>query len=365
MFTEADTKSIAILATNSLPNQRHLIKHYTFRRTTSVKKQLVFELDHYDRHRVSQSAALRFPWIWRCNLLGGGRMFRLALRLNEYPTLKKYIDERVASCNWDYGEGYIEGSRGARSPADWLTGKPLLPTDALTKEGIDYDAAEGATVKAERFRSTYTQSRHTAPIVLFKQNWTLPLAFRESGFLAFKDKIVGISAPRQHATELRRLYERMKENRDVVRALACIFGRQILMGKATAFLKADIDSIPWPTEEEGWDFAEWEKVLCSDIVEFFADYIRLGQDSPLLTRKAGRDDLRRYAEVFLQAVGSVYREIRAGPAVECGSLIFQYFSVGNNHNSLQTPDSDTQRRVEQLVFEERAETLRTVRMLRL
>ena len=102
--------------------------HLTFRRTFSIKERIAFELDHYDRHLVPQETAEKHPWVWRVNLLGGGRLQDLAARMDAMPKLRKFVETQ----KWDYGEGFIAATTGKREPAPWLTGKPFLPTEALT-----------------------------------------------------------------------------------------------------------------------------------------------------------------------------------------------------------------------------------------
>ena len=60
---EADPKTIAVFAERRKPRTDHSIRHWTFRRTFSVHQRICFELDHYDRHRVSQSDAQSDPFV--------------------------------------------------------------------------------------------------------------------------------------------------------------------------------------------------------------------------------------------------------------------------------------------------------------
>jgi len=64
---EADPKTVAVFAYTGKPARGHSIAHWTFRRTVSVKERICFELDHYDRHRISQKQAETDPYIWRAD----------------------------------------------------------------------------------------------------------------------------------------------------------------------------------------------------------------------------------------------------------------------------------------------------------
>jgi hypothetical protein len=128
LYDGADPKTVAVLTVQRKPDVNHRIRHLTFRRTFSVKERITFELDHYDRHLVAQETAKKHPWIWRVNLLGGGRLQSLATRMDALPNLRKFLENR----KWDYGEGFVLAKTGNLRPAPWLTGKPFLPPDLCT-----------------------------------------------------------------------------------------------------------------------------------------------------------------------------------------------------------------------------------------
>ena len=44
---------------------------------------------------------------------------------------------------------------------------------------------------AKRFRSSYSEARYSAPLVLIKEVETLPCVFWNRGFLAYRNQIVG------------------------------------------------------------------------------------------------------------------------------------------------------------------------------
>ena len=285
LFDGADPKTVALVVRKRKPPAGHKIRHLTFRRTFSVRERIGFELDHYDRHTVPQQTAEAHAWVWRVNLLGGGRLHHLAERMAEMPSLRQFVEAK----GWDYGEGFIAATGGRREAAPWLTGKPFLPTRAFTERGIDESRI--TTVKETKFRSAYTESRYSAPIVMIRENEKLPCAFRQSGFLAYKAKIVGIHADAHGERALRAFYESFLENRSALRALCLLLGTQALVGKATAILKRDLDALPWPANGAGWSLAEWERILCEDVVKCTAAFVRLGQNSKLLKQSVTVEDL--------------------------------------------------------------------------
>jgi len=355
---EADPKTIAVSAQANDPLEDHWIDHWTFRRTVSVHKRICFELDHYDRHRVSQKQAETEPYIWRANLLGGGRLLGISQRLQSMRTLAKYVEQK----GWDYGEGFIAAKKGKRTPAPFLTDKPFLPTIAFTDAGIDESKIE--TVEETLFRSAYTKDRYTAPLILIKENESLPVVFWDKGFIAYRAKIVGIHAPRFQVSELRKFYDTLRQNHDIYQFLCALKGTQSLVGKATAILKQDIDLLPYPEDLGDLSFSFWEDALCEDVLKHMTEYIRLGQNSSLLKTAAYIDDLREYSSMFLRMLGSVYNNLNASDPIFLNGLTCQpfYFGERPNFSWLMEQTGDGLRKI--IYDDKKHEHLRTVRVFR-
>lgn len=356
LYDGADPKTVVLVAKRGKPSADHKIRHLTFRRTFSVREKIGFELDHYDRHLVAQQTAESRAWTWRVNLLGGGRLQDLTKRMSEMPKLGEFVEGK----GWDYGEGFIAASRGKREPAPWLTGKPFLPTRALTERGID--ESKITTVKEVRFRSAYTEGRYSGPIVMIRENEKLPCAFRRSGFLAYKAKIVGVHADARDEHALRAFCESFLKNRSALRALCLLLGTQALVGKATAILKRDIDALPWPPNGDGPGLAEWERILCEDVVKFTAEFVRLGQNSKLLQDSATPENLEEYAGTFVDMLGTVYKNLQPLSPILFDGIACQPFCFGKRPELDWSGDWSGPLR--KLIYEQEGEALRTVRVLR-
>ncbi len=353
---EADPKTVAIFAEAGKPKENHWIAHWTFRRTVSVNERICFELDHYDRHRVSQKQAETDSFVWRANLLGGGRLLDMSQRLRSMRTLAKYVEQN----GWDYGEGFIAGT--GKKPAPFLTDKPFLPTRAFTDSGIDETKIE--TVTDTLFESSRSEDRFTPPLILIKENESLPVVFWNKGFIAYRDKIVGIHAPQSQVSDLRDFYEFFLSNHDIYRFCCTLNGTQSLVGKSTAILKQDLDILPCPEDSEDISFSFWEEALCEDVLKYMTSYVRLGQNSELLKTAADINDLREYSSMFIRMLGSVYDNLQASDPVFLNGLICQpfYFGERPNLNWLTEHPEDELRK---LIYSENHEHLRTVRLLRL
>jgi len=355
---EADPKTIAVFAYASAPAEDHWINHWTFRRTVSVHERICFELDHYDRHRISQKQVETDPYVWRANLLGGGRLLSISQRFQSMRTLAEYIKLQ----GWEYGEGFIEAKKGKREPAPFLTGKPLLSTNAFSESGID--ESKIGKVTATHFRSAYTEDRYSAPLVLIKEVDSLPIVFWEKGFLAYSQRYVGIHAPQSQVSILREFYEFFRRNNQAYQFYCTLNSIQSLINKSTAIPKQDIDQLPYPVVLRDFTFSFWEKALSNDVLKYMAEYVRRGQNSQLLKKSASIDDLREYSSVFTRMLGSVYDNIKASNPIFLNGLTCQPFYFGECPN-LAWLEEQNEDELREIIYDDKKHAyLRTIRVLR-
>lgn len=368
---EADAKTVAVSAHSRKPSKENCIIHCTFRRTLSTKERICFEIDHYDRHRILQTVAEKDPFVWRVNLLGGGRLLDMSQRFRGMRTLDEYLKGR----NWDYGEGYIAGEKkteaqkrrteDTRKPAPFLTGKPFLPTSAFTDSGIDESRI--GTVTDTLFESPRREERFAPPLILMKELETLPIAFWDRGPLAYRHEIIGIHAPPPDESELRKLFTLLREHHDFLRFIVVLHGSRAFIAKSTAILKSDIDQLPFPEETSLLELSFWEKAIQSDALEYMPDFIRLGQNSELLYRKADDSDLAEYSRMFCQMLTSVYHNLRASDPVflSVSGLICQPFYFGQRPELSWLDEGNAEDELRKLVYYENHQHLRTIRIFRL
>lgn len=358
LFQGADPKIVAIHAVNRTPDSGHMIRHWTFRRTLATKSHICFELDHYDHHRISQNTAKVYPWIWRVNLLGGGRLFYLAKRLTEMPTL----GDSITANGWNIGEGYIAGEKNRNEQAEWLTGRPLLPTEAFDDDAISPWALKRVESNDDMYRSAYSPERFQGPLMLVKANEKLPCAFWENGPLAYKDKVIGITAPEQQTQQLKDFRLQFIQHRKALRVCCGLLSTQLYVGKATAILKNDITRLPWP-QDGNWQFAPWEEELLNDVDKYMGEYVRLGQDSPLLNSRASKPDIEAYCQTFLKLIRRGFPQASISAQEQAEGLRLQAFSLtGESHVDWLT--GDWMHHLKSTIFKQFGTTLSTVRIVR-
>lgn len=353
LFDEADTKVIALIAAKAEPrNHEHQIEHHTFRRTQIVDQRLGFELDHYDRHVVPLGRALAVPETWKIDLLGGGRLHFLAERLAEMGTLREFIEGK----GWDFGEGFIRGNQ--KTEALWLKDKPFLPSVALGADGIDLSKL--GRVESDHFEGPRNPERYTGPLFLIRENERLQCAYWGQGFLAYGAQIVGIGS--QEPALLKQFADDFLSHRRELTAFCLIRGTRAFASKATAINKTDIDRLPWPQKGEPWELSETETLLCADLVDHIAEFVRTGQNSRLLKTSADDLDYSTYAATFVKTLAPIHRGLRAGKAYSFDGLACQVFYFGPS--PIIKWSDDWSESLRKLVYAPQSAALRTARVLR-
>ena len=79
-----------------------------------------FDIDDYDRHFVNRHDAINNQYIWKNNLIGGGRVRSVIDKLSSLNTLKKVFNNDFI---------FIEGESGAKS-----LDNNSFKTDEINKE---------------------------------------------------------------------------------------------------------------------------------------------------------------------------------------------------------------------------------------
>ncbi|AMN39041.1 HsdM family class I SAM-dependent methyltransferase [Rhodoplanes sp. Z2-YC6860] len=317
----ADTKVIVVLAGAEAPPKDRKILHATFRRSGRADAEQGFDIDYYDLHWLPRELALSNDSIWRANLLGGGRVLTLVDRFKGMRSLAAYAE----SLGWDYGEGFIEGQKKVSRPAAHIVGKPLLPSEALTVDGID---TSEITVAAKKpIEGPRSEARFTPPMLLVREQMDLPHIVWEKSYLTYKNKIVGFAAPKEQLDKLKKVDQWLSREAAALRAFAAAVSVRLFTQKATTLSGADILALPYP-EEGTLDLSENENIVIRDIVDYQRDLVRLGEDSAAMLLN-GLKSVPSFAETFAAQINAIYKSPalkplppRSWPGVLCAPFVF-------------------------------------------
>ncbi len=319
-----DTKVVAVVAVAEPPSPDGSILHAVFRRTARADASQRFDIDSYDLHRIPRAAAAadHTPDLWRSNLLGGARTYAFVKRLRKMPSLAAH----AKAMGWDYGEGFIEGQDGKASNAVHLYDQPLLPSEALTLDGIDRSRI--GTVERKPIEGPRNAARFTPPMLLVREHADLPNFLWTDGYLTYKNQIVGFAASR--VADLKPVARWMREEAVALRAFVAAISVKMLSQKATTLSARDVYDLPFDPGADGLDLSENEFRVAHDIVDHYLDYVRLGNSSPLARRRAA-DGLEQFAATFAEQVSALYPKnpLRPSGFLDLGGTVIQAFAFGN------------------------------------
>lgn len=365
---KADTKIVVVVAEAARPPANRKILHATFRRSGRVDAEQGFDIDYYDLHWVPRLLVLQKDAIWRSNLLGGGRVLTFINRLREYRTLGQFAENN----NLDYGEGFIEAvpndepsatSGKNLTPAPHLTGKKLLPSSGITTSGIDWQSI--GVVETKLFRSPYSERRFTAPMVLLHEQFNLNHDYVQNGYLTYKNQIVGFCGLPSQEAIVHEMADFLSENKRPLQAFVAGTSVKLFTQHATTLSATDLISLPFP-ESRSLELSENENILVDDVVDYYRDLIRLGEDSTALKTSAVDNHLPAFCGVFEQQINSIYKNnpLRRLQSYTWPGVICQPFVFGSGEVEWDGAE-DLKGRLETLLMEQRNTSLRVTRICRI
>jgi hypothetical protein len=317
----ADTKAVVIVAEAQQPVSDRQVLHATFRRSGRTDAEQGFDIDYYDMHWLTRELMLQNDEVWRSDLLGGGRVLGFVKRLRRMRTLGQYAAEK----KWDFGEGFIVGQSGSRSPAKHLTGKPLLPSDAISDEGIDKNKI--TNVSDHLFKSSYTPKRFSSPMLLVREQYDLHHGVWLDHYLTYKNQTVGFCAQPSDLRLLLAISSYLSKEKKSLRAFVAGASVKLFTQHATTLSGVDVFDLPYPILGN-LDISPHEQILVDDIVDYYRDLIRLGEDSAAM-KDSGFPALPAFNDVYTNRINAVYKknklralEPQAWPGIVCQPYIF-------------------------------------------
>jgi methylase of polypeptide subunit release factors len=328
-----DVASAAIFIRNEKPDFSKNILHLTFRRTRATKERIVFEIDDYDLHFVNRQTAINNKFIWKNNLLGGGRIKSLIEKTQNIEVFENFLKKNKCIVE----EGLI-GSRGKLLPS-FLQHMPFLPTEAIDENGINYDQLTAIDPKWT-FIKVPSKEIFTAPNIILWENVgdkKLP-AFYNSKDFSFRHQIIGIKS--DNIQLLKEIVSEIDFNSDFYRFYMFATSSYLLTNRNTSLLKNDYMQLPFLLKEENF-FTVFDLNIISDVNNYFQLMIRNGEVSkalqPIRQNKLV-PTISKYGTEFSRALNAIYednkRKFRLSDIVQLeNSLIATVFKYDSKNEA--------------------------------
>lgn len=320
---KASIATCAVVASDFSEEKPKDVVHIVVKRSEVSEERFSFEIDHYDFHKVKYKTALENPFVWKCNLWGGGRLVRFIHYLSTLRSLGEFLEEKKEKQGWEYGEGYIIGHDGQSAlndivfhgrkrkyynEIDWITGKKTVLTTTF-KSIEDYETDIEREEWFEWPRGE-TKKIFSPPHILIKETLgkkQIPMAYVDE-YLCFKHRITGIHAPEKDAENLKQVFNVLSSNSNTNRTFAlAISGESGGPNFPFILRQSDILNLPYPEDLKDLELGYAEKIVQEDVLKFYITAGEKSSKSPL-NRPATDENLNEYGQVFCQTLNPIYAQ---------------------------------------------------------
>lgn len=324
----------AIFIKNEKPDLSKNILHLTFRRTRATKERIVFEIDDYDLHFVNRQTAINNEFIWKANLLGGGRIKNILEKIETFPLLKPYLKS----------EGYVlqegHGTLKENSQNPTTVNKRLLSLKGISNKKIDFNRTE--IIPKEEMSKINNIRPYYIPSLIISETIDVDaaiinLAINNQENLVFKNRYVGISPPNQDYNALEDIFNNIKSYEKYYILQFIIKSAQLLGNRNTAILAYDLYNLRYITKNV---LSEFDNNVIDDVLNYYQKYLRIGENSKAISSIRGDENivsiLSKYGREFSKALNTIYednnRKFRLSDVVQLeNSLIATVFKYDSEN----------------------------------
>ncbi|MBD3903365.1 SAM-dependent methyltransferase [Chryseobacterium sp. Ch-15] len=326
--------SAAIFIKNEKPDYSKNILHLTFRRTKATKDRIVFEIDDYDLHFVNRQTAINNEFIWKNNLLGGGRTKNLVEKVQGLPILKDFLIANKSVIE----EGLEIGSKQNLSP-EHIYKIPFLPTEAISEVEINYDLLTEMD-RETKFSKVPSEESFFAPNLIIWENIgekRFPIFYNEKSF-SFKRRLISIKSINNDTALLKGIYSSFEKYYNFYKFYFLATSSETLINRNNTFLLKDFKNLP--LIEDDFLFSDFDLNVIKDSLEYQQDFFIHGEKSKALqTIKQNKlkSIISNFGIEFSRALNVIYedneRKFRLSDVVQLeNSLIATIFKYDNENS---------------------------------
>ena len=201
-------------------------------------------------------------------------------------------------------------------------------------------------------------------MLLIREQMDFPHVLWNDGYLTYGQQIVGFCAQDRDVQKLKAVCRWLDGSQIALQAFLAATSPRLFGQKATALTARDILSLPYD-ESEGAKVTPHEEILVADIVDYYRDLIRLGEDSAAM-KNPGVPALADFIGLFTARVNGVYKKnkLRALEPLIFDGLICQPYLFGKA--KVEWPGTDELRKLklDALLREKRGAGLNVTRIAR-
>jgi type I restriction-modification system DNA methylase subunit len=357
------------------PSEYQPIQHIIVKRETLSEQKLLFEIDYYDRHRIRWDWAIdgQKQFIWKTNLLGGGRLFHLVYRLSLLETLEDYILDKVKSNKeWMFEVGYETGN-----PENPVLIPYLYQQDKVCGIGKNGKVKSSEIETNKYFYRPKVSSLFNPPFVIISKKIGgsyLPVGYvkdYEKEYLVFNSSYLGIRAPASQIVDLEKIYEYLKTNEDFCRFWVLIQSPSTMINQETSFKKQDLETLPFNTKYISLN--KNEEAIKNDVLRFYIHLgkaINEGTDGKVLHDSITPLELEEFGTTFSNVLNEIYAENgkswQPGKVIQTPTLIIYQLGFGTDGGLKCDFQVDTKNTIHSLIDNIKSNTgIRFKRIIRL
>jgi methylase of polypeptide subunit release factors len=354
----ARVASASIFIRNEKPDFTKNILHLTFRRTKATKERITFEIDDYDLHFVNRQVATENEFIWKNNLLGGGRIKTVVEKLK---SIQKF--ELLLQKNGKKPVNYGEGILGAKS----------LPNKAFSANAID------KLYLTEEYNASFEGKKDKiffeSPNFLIKTNIDLPYCLNNE-YIKFNEEIVGFHS--KDKTLLNNIRSYFEKNHDILKFYNICTGGRMIVNKDTACQQEDILNLPVDLNIDLSSLlSEYDFNIIRDVNQIMQLFLRRGESTRKENRAVQRivqqkfkSILTNYGTEFSKVLNLIYeknnRKFRLSDVVELkNSMIAVVFKFDTENKAVNFTQSLSELNIENLTENKISSALSVNRIIKM
>lgn len=287
-------------------------QHIVVRNSVSNKDGVIrFDVDKYDKYKVFFNDLLTKDYIWKANLLGGGR---IAFYIEKYKDKKSFIQikdflkRKKKSNSWIYQDG--AGSSFKKGKDIESIGLPLLKNEEIKNDKL-VDTALNFLPKG-RYQF-YDENIFIPPFLIVKKNLRqgLPILFNNKKPYIFDNTFFGIKCPKKDGEVLEKFGQAFQSNRLVYKFLITTTSSKTFVQMAGNSLvnSQDIKNLPLQLDEDKVPILFDETSLIEQAViedtELMAECLQ--KTTGRLFETVIYDELIQYGNAFCEIINFVYQ----------------------------------------------------------